>query len=94
MRDVLDEFKVFCGGFEISVKPKDGTIFADSHCMALVAAPCKLVWFRRMEMTLNTQDRNSGAPECLWYGLGLESEGVKVGYRIRQDGVAEWGGLD
>ena len=94
MRDVLDEFKVFCGGFEISVKPKEGTIFADMQCMALVPAPCKLVWFRRMEMTLNTADKSTDAPECLWYGVGLQSGDDVVGYRVNRDGTAQWGGLE
>jgi hypothetical protein len=94
LRDVLDEFKVFCGGFEISVKPKAGTIFADSQCMALVAVPCKLVWFRRMSMELGTHDKNTAAPQCLWYGLGLQSGTEMVGYRIQEDGTAQWGGLE
>ena len=94
MRDMLDEFKVFCGGFEISVKPKSGTIFADSQCMALVPTPCELVWFRRMSIEMGTHDKNTAAPECLWYGLGLKSGNDMVGYRIHHDGVAQWGGLE
>lgn len=91
--DGIDELRVFCGGFELSIHPKTGQIFADSQQVASAQSPCRLLWFRRMQQDINTKDRNTSAATCLWYGLGLECNGQKYGYRIRHDGVAEWGDL-
>lgn len=93
-KDNFDEFRVFCGGFELVAKPKTGQILADSQVSAMLPLPCSLVWFRRMQQDINTRDPNSATATCLWYGIGLESNGHKQGYRIREDGVAKWGDFD
>jgi hypothetical protein len=93
LKDGFDEFSVMCGGFSITVKPKIGAIFTDSHLAASVQPPCSLLWFQRNSLNVHTAD---GAPnaETHFYGLGLESNGKRYGYRIHSDGTAHWGGLE
>lgn len=88
-KEEVDELRVLCSGFQLTVIPKQGQIFADSS-LAISAPPgCGLVWFRRMQIQLATKDRNTGLPQCAWYGLGLELNGRRVGYRISEDGSAK-----
>lgn len=87
--------RVFCGGFMLTVKPKEGTILADSAVSHKAKGPAKLIWFRTNQFQIGTHDSNSSmSPDCLYYGLGLESSGTKVGYQIRSDGTAKWGAMD
>ena len=93
LKDLVDSFDVMCGGFKLTVKPKVGQILADGTPSLSVNSPCSLKWFRSMEIKIGTHDPNSAAPDCLWYGLGIEHGGKAVGYRVFKDGTATWGDL-
>lgn len=80
-RALIDEFIVYLGSFQITVLPKAGEIRFDSAIRFKAESQCTLVWFRRMAMSYGTADRNTAAPECVCYGLGLEvAASVKVPY--------------
>jgi hypothetical protein len=88
-KDLLDYFAALMGSFTLTVKPQAGEIWADS-LLVHKGAPAKLLWFRRMGQEVGSLDRNSSAPRCLFYGVGLDGAGGRVGYRIAEDGSAEW----
>lgn len=92
-KDGLDELRIFCGTFQIVVKPKLGQIFLDGQLMSNMEPPCGLLWFRRMSLELGTHDKNSRKPQCSFYGIGLEKCGLKEGYRLTEDGKAHWSSL-
>ena len=93
LKDVFDEFKVLCGSFSITAKPKLGQMFVDNTLAAQFPLPCELRWFRRIHASLSTSDPNHCTPDCEFYGLGLESGGQTSGYKIKSDGTAQWGDL-
>jgi hypothetical protein len=90
----FDEFRVFCGEFELAIKPKFGQIFADSSLVVTLPTPCKLLWFRRNQFSLATCDHNHTTPDCICYGLGLENKNRRYGCFIKSDYSIQWGNLN
>ena len=88
--DLVDEFEVFPGRFTLTAQPKTGRVLADGIVL-VQADPGTLVWFRRMGIQMGTHDPNSSQPDCLFYGLGIESGGARKGCRLYHDGRVEIG---
>lgn len=80
-RDRIEEFIVG----SVRVRPKRGQLFLDSRQVNQLP-PSKLLWYRTMQLQIGTHDHNTGSPDCVWYGVGLEHEQTRVGYRILSDG--------
>ena len=86
-RDDIQHFQVLLGYYRIKVEPMAGTISLDSNVAMTLGRQSKLLWFRRMQMMIATHDTNATmAPDCLWYGIGLEGSGQRVGYQLYEDG--------
>ncbi len=70
-KDTVSRFVVHCGDFKIRVLPKNGEVWMDSRCVAK-GTPGDLVWKRRMQFQMSTQDGNSkGMASCLHYIVGV-----------------------
>jgi hypothetical protein len=82
----VDCFTVVLPDRKLSVLPPVGEI-RDGSTILVKVPPGELRWLRRMQIQMNTQDHNTGAPECLFYFLGIESRGRRVGYEIYADGT-------
>lgn len=81
----IESFSMKGDGFEITVKPKTGEIFADGT-LALKTEPGKLIWMREMSVEINTHDLNTrSAPSCSFYRIGIGN----VGFKIYPDGRGE-----
>lgn len=90
----VNHFRVLLGDSSVSVFPKAGYIALDNTIKLAALPQAKLIWFRRMQALISTHDTNATlAPECLFYGIGLESEGKRVGYRLYADGRLLQGGI-
>jgi hypothetical protein len=87
--DLIDQFTVRLGAWSLIVEPKAGQIRLDSAIAMKTDGPARLVWFRRMEKQIATRDPNAEAPRCLWYGVGLERGGKRIGFRLFEDGRHE-----
>ena len=88
-QDNVNFFKVCLGDSSVSVFPKAGYIALDGTIKLAAFPNAKLIWFRRMEFGLSTHDVNHFRPDCLWYGVGLQSGDSRIGYRLFADGRIE-----
>lgn len=92
-RDLIDEFRVLCDGFSLTVNQRRGEIWADSRLMFKAAGAALLIWCREMTILLGTQDMNTSPAHCSCYKLGLDVDGKKVGYRIYPNTISQFGRL-
>lgn len=82
----IQSMEVKTPSFSVTVKPRTGEILTDS-LVSLKTKPGKLIWFRQMYFEINTHDRNERSnTRCNFYGIGIENESGRVGYRLFEDG--------
>lgn len=74
----LTAFTVSVGNTIVTAVPIEGKILI-SKGIAFRYQPGFLKWFRRMEFDMASQDTNESAKaNCLWYGLGIGEQWVRV----------------
>lgn len=89
LADDFDLFSVRLNGTQLIVRPKEGKMLQNLRTL-WEGGPGRLVWFRRMRMMF---DGHAPEKQCKCYGLGLEVNGKRVGYRLFEDGLVA-NGLD
>lgn len=89
----MDDFQLLLGSMKVEVNPPAGQIYFDTRLMWQGEAGTRhrLVWHRCMEKQLGTNDRNTTAFRCAWYGVGLSFEGGNHGWKLFEDGRLEEG---
>lgn len=87
-RELVDSFMVFLGDVTVDINPPSGQIHFGTQLMyqGELGKRHRLVWNRRMEKAFGTRDPNTATFRCLWYGVGLEHDGGRHGYRLFEDG--------
>lgn len=79
-------FTVRSGDTDVKLNLVEGTLSLGST-VKLMAPPGDLLWFRRMEIQMATEDKNDNcSPQCLFYGLGM---GDTCMAKIHEDGRVE-----
>lgn len=84
---MIDLFSATINGTQMIVLPKEGKIMQNLRTL-WEGARGTLIWFRRMQMEFGR-----GAPkrDCIFYGIGIETEEKRIGYRLYEDGRVEEG---
>jgi len=95
-KHLIEIFEVYHkpGELRIMIDLRDGSIFFNTQLRYRPSFPpdtkYRLIWYRRLSKEMFTLDKSTAAFDCLYYGIGWETEidGRKIncGYVLNGDG--------
>lgn len=101
-KDLIDTFELLFKGVTVKLDLRNGSIWfcpygAEPQCQHHPNLPrdtkFRLIWFRRMRKEMFTEDKNTAAFECLYYGFGwqttINGKNERFGYTIKPDSQKE-----
>ncbi len=83
----FESFSVVVNRTQLIALPKQGKIVRNLAA-PILCEPGKLIWFRRMQMIF---DGRAPTTSCACYGIGIQIDDKRIGYRIFPDGRVKEG---